>query len=390
MASEPRDPAREARDRVALRQDRETKALSELQRQERERDSDRQNRALENSLANQANVESDKEKALAAHEKRWKEASDRLTPRPIPAPGFDMIGPPLRRNLVQDHDEIRQRRTEGRDQIVKDYDQRIAACETARAEMQQGFGRANEARDQAHSEARRGPRSTPAGVVRAAGQERARSRRQVDQPRIQTTQPRRRRAGFVRRSMYRYSQTLPGGPITLVGIIVLSFLVPGWVANALGFGAANAQLVDWILSHRVISCIALLLVYGLGGFVLLVGAGMAVFVAYVVLIRALIAVRNWAVRASIAAIRSCSGALLYWSLRIVRRTAVGSNPNRVPHSELDRTLARAASAAAALPRGIRRGLPLLPRFSASLARASSRRAGQNRSAATGDPPDGPD
>ena len=154
MASEPRDPAREARDRVALRQDRETKALSELQRQERERDSDRQNRALQNSLANQANVELDKEKALAAHEKRWKQASDRLTPRPIPAPGFDMIGAPPSRNLVQDHDEMRQRRTEGRDQIVKDFDQRIAACEAARAEMQQGFGRANEARDEAHSEAR--------------------------------------------------------------------------------------------------------------------------------------------------------------------------------------------------------------------------------------------
>ena len=113
MASEPRDPEREARDRVALRQDRETKALSELQRQERERDSDRQNRALQNSLANQANVEADKEKALAAHEKRWKEASDRLTPRPIPAPGFDMIGPPPSRNLVQDHDEIRQRQDRG-------------------------------------------------------------------------------------------------------------------------------------------------------------------------------------------------------------------------------------------------------------------------------------
>ena len=50
---------------------------------------------------------------------------------------------------------MRQRRAEGRDQIVKDFDQRIAACEAGRAEMQQAFGRANEARDQAHGEARR-------------------------------------------------------------------------------------------------------------------------------------------------------------------------------------------------------------------------------------------
>jgi hypothetical protein len=84
--------------------------------------------------------------------------------------------------------------------------------------------------------------------------------------------------------MYRYSQTLPGGPITLVGIIVFAFLIPGWAATALGFGAANAQLVDWILAHRVIACIPLLLLYGLCGFALLVGAGMTVYVAYVVLV----------------------------------------------------------------------------------------------------------
>ena len=50
---------------------------------------------------------------------------------------------------------MRQRWTDQREQIVKDFDQRIASTEATRAEMQQGFGRANEARDQAHSEARR-------------------------------------------------------------------------------------------------------------------------------------------------------------------------------------------------------------------------------------------
>jgi hypothetical protein len=154
MASEPRDLEREARDRVALRQDRETKALTEFQRGQCDRDTERQNRALQNSIANQAKLETDKETVLADHDKQWKQASDRLTPRPIPAPAFDMMGPPAR-NLVQDHDEMRQRWSERRDQTVKDFDQRIAGCEAARAEMQQGFGRADEARDQAHSEARR-------------------------------------------------------------------------------------------------------------------------------------------------------------------------------------------------------------------------------------------
>ena len=155
MASEPRDLGREARDRVARRQERETRALTEFQRGECDRDAERQNRALANSVSRQANLEADKEKALAAHEKRWKQASDRLTPRPVSAPAFDMMGPPPSRNLVQDHDEMRQRRAEGRDQIVKDFDQRIASCEATRAEMQQGFARANDARDQAHGEARR-------------------------------------------------------------------------------------------------------------------------------------------------------------------------------------------------------------------------------------------
>jgi hypothetical protein len=116
--------------------------------------------------------------------------------------------------------------------------------------------------------------------------------------------------------MYRYSQTLPGGPITLVGIIALSFLTPGWAANALGLSAVNVQLIDWILSHRIISCIPLLLLYALGGFALLVGAGMAIYVGYFVLIRALVAVRNWAVRTSVAAARLL-WSLLSWPMRIL-------------------------------------------------------------------------
>jgi hypothetical protein len=75
MASEPRDLAREARDRVAVRHDRETRALTEFQRGECDRDAERQNRVLENSIANQAKLEADKKSALAEHDKRWKQAS---------------------------------------------------------------------------------------------------------------------------------------------------------------------------------------------------------------------------------------------------------------------------------------------------------------------------
>jgi hypothetical protein len=116
--------------------------------------------------------------------------------------------------------------------------------------------------------------------------------------------------------MYRYSQTLPGGPIILVGILALSLLIPGWTANVLGFGAANAQLVDWIFRHQGISCIGLLLLYDVLGFLILVGAGMAVYAAYVVLIRVVVTVRNGAIRASVA-IAQLLGTLLCWAPEIV-------------------------------------------------------------------------
>jgi hypothetical protein len=116
--------------------------------------------------------------------------------------------------------------------------------------------------------------------------------------------------------MYRYSQTLPGGPITLVGIFALSFLTPGWVANALGFSALNALVASWIFAHQGIFFVALLLLYGLGGFALLVVAGMAVYAAYLVLTRSLVAVRNWAMRTSIAAARLL-WLLVSWPVRVL-------------------------------------------------------------------------
>jgi hypothetical protein len=116
--------------------------------------------------------------------------------------------------------------------------------------------------------------------------------------------------------MYRYSQTLPGGPVTLIGIMALCLLIPGWAAGALGFSAINAQLVDWIFQHQGISCIGLLLLYGLLGFALLVGAGISIYAGYFVLLRAVVAVRNAAVRVSIA-IAQLLGALLCWAPEMV-------------------------------------------------------------------------
>ena len=49
--------------------------------------------------------------------------------------------------------------------------------------------------------------------------------------------------------MYRTPQ-FPGGVLTLLGVIVLSFLVPGLTARAVGLNASHAQLVVWILSQH--------------------------------------------------------------------------------------------------------------------------------------------
>jgi hypothetical protein len=154
MASDPGDLRSEAENRVRLRFDRQTAELTEWQRSERQRDARLQSQAIEHSKARQTILESDKENALAEHDRAWDQVKGRLTPRPSPAPAFDMIGTPPNRNVTQHHDEMRKRWTERRDEIVKDFDKDLADCEAARAEMQEGFARANQARDQAYGEDR--------------------------------------------------------------------------------------------------------------------------------------------------------------------------------------------------------------------------------------------
>ena len=150
MASDPGGLRSEAENRVQRRFDRQTAELTEWQRQERQRDTRQQSQALESSKTRQDILQQDKENALAEHEKAWNQVKDRLTPRPGPA--LDMIGTPPKRNVLQHHDEMRKRWTERREEIVKDHDKDIADCAAARAEMLEGFGRANQARDQAHRE----------------------------------------------------------------------------------------------------------------------------------------------------------------------------------------------------------------------------------------------
>ena len=152
----PDDLKRAAESRVLGRFERQTAALSEWQRETCERDADVQARAVVESVARQTMLQDQTRSALAEHDKLWKQARDRLTPRPSPAPAFDMMGGPPARNLVKDYDELHQRWSDRRDQIVRESDEEIRFCRTKRAEMLEGFTRGDEARDLA-----RGSRVSP-------------------------------------------------------------------------------------------------------------------------------------------------------------------------------------------------------------------------------------
>jgi hypothetical protein len=152
--AEPDDLKRTAEERVRRRFERQTIALDDWQRGECQRDADFQARAVVESVARQTMLQEQKKDALAEHDKLFNQARDRLTPRPEAAPAFDMMGGPPTRNLVKDYDELQQRWSERREQIVRDSDEDIATCRRERGAMLEGFTRSNEAREQRHNEDR--------------------------------------------------------------------------------------------------------------------------------------------------------------------------------------------------------------------------------------------
>jgi hypothetical protein len=154
MTDEPADIRRQAEDRVRLRFERQTTTQAEWQGQECARHTLLQSRAVVDSIASQAALELDKTLRLESHDRELRHAKDRLANRPVPAPAFDLMGGPPPRNLAKDHDDLNRNWTAKRDQIVKDFDENIAGHKAARAEMQQGFARANEARDQGYQQDR--------------------------------------------------------------------------------------------------------------------------------------------------------------------------------------------------------------------------------------------
>jgi len=115
--------------------------------------------------------------------------------------------------------------------------------------------------------------------------------------------------------MYRETQ-IPGGGLTLLALLALSFLMPGWIAALLGLGSAHAALVAWITGHEGLPCIGLWLCYGAIGFAMLIVAAIGAFTACIALMRGLAIVKAWGVRAS-HAIAGILGELLYWPVQLL-------------------------------------------------------------------------
>jgi hypothetical protein len=116
--------------------------------------------------------------------------------------------------------------------------------------------------------------------------------------------------------MYRNTQTIPGGGLTLLALLALSFLMPGWVAALLGLGSAHAALFAWITRQPGILCIALWLVYGAFGFGMLVAAAIGAYTAGIALMRGLAVVKALGTRAS-HAMAGLLGELLYWPVQLL-------------------------------------------------------------------------
>ncbi len=115
--------------------------------------------------------------------------------------------------------------------------------------------------------------------------------------------------------MYRYNQTLPGGWITLLGVLALSFLTPGWAAGALGLGIPHAHLLDWMLRQDGLAWLSVFLLYGLFGFGLLLGIAIALFALARLLMLGLDGAKARAAQAG-GALATWLAELGYWLVRL--------------------------------------------------------------------------
>jgi hypothetical protein len=98
---------------------------------------------------------------------------------------------------------------------------------------------------------------------------------------------------------------------TALVILVLSFLIPGWTARALGLAGPLARLLDWMTAQQGLFCLVLWLAYGLIGFLILLAIAAAIGGTGLALLWGLRKVKAWALRASVALARLLGLAMLW-------------------------------------------------------------------------------
>jgi hypothetical protein len=107
-----------------------------------------------------------------------------------------------------------------------------------------------------------------------------------------------------------------GMGVTALVFLVLSFLIPGWVARALGLTGPLAHLLNWMTAQEGLFCLVLWLAYGLVGFCILLAIAVAVGGAGLALLWGLRKVKEWALRTSVALARLL-GEVMLWVAKIL-------------------------------------------------------------------------
>ena len=103
---------------------------------------------------------------------------------------------------------------------------------------------------------------------------------------------------------------------TALVLLVLSFLIPGWTARALGLAGPLARLLDWMTAQEGLFCLVLWLAYGLIGFLILLAIAAAIGGTGLALLWGLRKVKAWALRASVAIARLLGLGML-WMAQIL-------------------------------------------------------------------------
>lgn len=141
-ASAPADAA----DRVRQKFAREAQRLEQQQEETRKRDAREQSRALERAAETRKTLEDARRRELERHDRLWEQQKARMSPAALPAPSFGPGGPPRRPGPGQ-FTALAEAHLQRREDLARQYDERIERCRQNEERLRAEFARATEARE---------------------------------------------------------------------------------------------------------------------------------------------------------------------------------------------------------------------------------------------------